>query len=111
MGAQKNRLIETVLLSTHNRIWFRNKKIIFLLRTLNLSSVHDNMYVLSTLEHQYTSFSKIHSTETMIWVWPLAGVTTYVIEWMLQTCSMAPSLIYTVSFPLHKIIQIRLCQN
>ena len=28
MGAQKNRLIETVLLSTHNiRFWLRNKKI------------------------------------------------------------------------------------
>ena len=34
--AQRNRLIETVLLSTHNKMfWFRNKKIIFLLHTLN----------------------------------------------------------------------------
>ena len=33
--AQKNRLIEKVLLSTHNMFWLRNKKIIFLLRTLN----------------------------------------------------------------------------
>ena len=34
-GAQKNRLIETVLLSTHNiMFWLRNKKNNFLLRTL-----------------------------------------------------------------------------
>ena len=39
------------------------------------------------------------------------GVTTYVIAWMLQTHSMAPSLIYTVSFSLRKIIQISVCQN
>ena len=32
-------------------------------------------------------------------------VATYVIAWMLQTHSMAPSLIYTVSFSLCKIIQ------
>ena len=35
LGAQKNRLIETVLLSTHNMFWMRNKKNIFLLHTLN----------------------------------------------------------------------------
>ena len=29
LGAQKNCLIETVLLSTHNMFWLRNKKIIF----------------------------------------------------------------------------------
>ena len=29
MGAQKNRLIETVLLSTHNMFCFRNKKVNF----------------------------------------------------------------------------------
>ena len=39
------------------------------------------------------------------------GVTTYVIAWMLQTRSMAPSLIYTVSFSLRKIVQISVCQN
>ena len=38
-------------------------------------------------------------------------VTTYVIAWMLQTLSMAPSLIYTVSFSLRKIIQISLCKK
>ena len=40
LDAQKNRLTETVLLSTHNirnMFWLRNKKNIFLLRTLNLS--------------------------------------------------------------------------
>ena len=38
--AQKNRLIETVLLSTHNiMFWFRNKEISFLLHILNLSPV------------------------------------------------------------------------
>ena len=37
LGAQKNRLIETVLLSTHNMFWLRNKKINFLVDTLNLS--------------------------------------------------------------------------
>ena len=36
MGAQKNSLIEMVLLSTHNiMFWLRNKKIIFLVHTLN----------------------------------------------------------------------------
>ena len=35
LGAQKNRLIEAVLLSTQNMFWLRNKKIIFLLCTLN----------------------------------------------------------------------------
>ena len=30
---------------------------------------------------------------------------------MLQTRSMAPSLIYKVSFSLRKIIQISVCQN
>ena len=40
-----------------------------------------------------------------------SGVTTYVIAWMLQTCRMAPSLIYTVSFSLCKIIQISAYQN
>ena len=39
------------------------------------------------------------------------GVTIYVIAWMLQTRSMAPSLIYTVSFSLRKIIQISVFQN
>ena len=34
------------------------------------------------------------------------GVTTYAIAWMLQTRSMAPSLIYTVSFSLRKIIHL-----
>ena len=29
LGAQKNHLIETVLLSTHNMFWLRNKKISF----------------------------------------------------------------------------------
>ena len=29
LGAQKNRPIETVLLSTDNMFWLRNKKIIF----------------------------------------------------------------------------------
>ena len=33
----------------------------------------------------------------------ITGVTTYVIAWMLQTHSMAPSLIYTVSFPFIKL--------
>ena len=33
---------------------------------------------------------------------PRAGITTYVIAWMLQTRSLAPSLIYTVSFPFVK---------
>ena len=38
VGAQKNRLIETVLLSTHNICFgWKIKKNIFLLRTLNLS--------------------------------------------------------------------------
>ena len=36
----------------------------------------------------------------------ISGVTTYVIAWMLQTRSMAPSLIYMISFFLRKIIQI-----
>ena len=36
LGAQKNRLIETVLLSTHNIFWLRNKKINFLVGTLKL---------------------------------------------------------------------------
>ena len=35
LGAQKNRLIETVLLSTLNMFWLKNKKVIFLLRTFN----------------------------------------------------------------------------
>ena len=39
------------------------------------------------------------------------GVTFYVIAWMLQTCSMAPSLIYMVSFSLRKFIQISVSQN
>ena len=34
-----------------------------------------------------------------------------IITWMLQTRSMTPSLIYTVSFSLRKIIQISVCQN
>ena len=34
------------------------------------------------------------------------GVTTYAIAWMLQTHSMAPSLIYTISFSLCKIIHL-----
>ena len=34
------------------------------------------------------------------------GVTTYAIAWMLQTRSMAPSLIYMVSFSLRKIIHL-----
>ena len=29
MGAQKNRLVETVLLSTHNMFWLRNKELNF----------------------------------------------------------------------------------
>ena len=29
LGAQKNRLIETVLLSTHDMFWLREKKLIF----------------------------------------------------------------------------------
>ena len=33
LGAQKNRLVETALLSTHNMFWLRNKKNIFLLHT------------------------------------------------------------------------------
>ena len=33
LNAQKNRLIETILLNIHNM--FKNKKVIFLLRTLN----------------------------------------------------------------------------
>ena len=40
LGANKNRLIETVLLSTHNMFWLRNKKISFLLHTLDLSPVN-----------------------------------------------------------------------
>ena len=40
-----------------------------------------------------------------------SGVTTYVIAWMLQIRSMAPSLIYTVSFCFRKIIQISVCKN
>ena len=39
------------------------------------------------------------------------AVTTYVITWMLQTRSMAPSLIYKVSFSLRNIKQISVCQN
>ena len=35
LGAQKNRLIETALLSTLNMSWLKNKKIIFALHTLN----------------------------------------------------------------------------
>ena len=35
----------------------------------------------------------------------------YVIAWVLQTRSMAPSSIYKVSFSLRKIIQISVCQN
>ena len=34
-GAQKNRLIETFFEYTQYMLWLRNKKIIFLLRTLN----------------------------------------------------------------------------
>ena len=34
LGAQKNRLIKTVLLSTHNMFWLRNKKNNFQVRTL-----------------------------------------------------------------------------
>ena len=41
----------------------------------------------------------------------VTGVTTYVIAWMLQTRSMGPSLIYTVSFSLGKITQISVCQK
>ena len=37
LGAKKNRLIETVLLSTHNMFWMRNKKISFSEHSLNLS--------------------------------------------------------------------------
>ena len=36
----------------------------------------------------------------------VSRVTTYVIAWMLQTRSMTPSLIYTVSFSLRKVVQI-----
>ena len=39
------------------------------------------------------------------------GVTNYIVAWMLQTYSMTPSLIYKVSFSLHNIIQISVCQN
>ena len=35
LGAQKNRLIETVLLITHNMLRLRNKKIKISLRTFN----------------------------------------------------------------------------
>ena len=35
LDAQKNCLMETVLLSTHNLLWLIHKKIIFLLRTIN----------------------------------------------------------------------------
>ena len=39
LGAQKNHLNETVLLSNpQHMFWLRNKKIIFLLRTLNFKS-------------------------------------------------------------------------
>ena len=45
LGTQKNRLIETVLLSTHNKymFWLRNKKIIFLLLTLNQKLVNNKI--------------------------------------------------------------------
>ena len=35
LGAQKNRLIETALLSTNNMIWLRNKKIMFIYTLLS----------------------------------------------------------------------------
>ena len=34
LGAQKNRLIGTVLLSTHNMFWLRKRKLFFFVRTL-----------------------------------------------------------------------------
>ena len=41
----------------------------------------------------------------------ITGVTNYVIACMLPTRSMAPSLIYKVSFSLRTILQISVCQN
>ena len=38
-------------------------------------------------------------------------VITYVIAWKLQARSLAPSLIYKVSFFIRKIIRISVCQN
>ena len=41
VGCSKNRLLETVLLSTHNMFWLSNKKNYFQLRTLNWGPVND----------------------------------------------------------------------
>ena len=43
LGAQKNRLIETVLLSTHNMFWLINKKINFQLPTFIWRPVYIKM--------------------------------------------------------------------
>ena len=47
LGAQKNRLIETVLLSTHNMFWLRNKKNNFLVE-LESTSILDIYFILDT---------------------------------------------------------------
>ena len=51
----------------------------------------EDYFCLGMLDHPL--FSRYHG---------IPGVTTYVIAWMLQTHSMAPSLIYT-GFPFDKL--------
>ena len=46
LGAYKNRLVETVLLSTHNMFWLRNKKNNFLLHTFILGPGEINMVII-----------------------------------------------------------------
>ena len=73
LGAQKNRLIETVLLSTHNIcFWLRNKKNSFQLPTLiwklknNLISDYPHLN-LSTSPYSHTAYNIFRTGN--LWDW------------------------------------------
>ena len=71
LGAQRNRLIETVLLSTHNMFWLINRKIKFPLRTLNRSHVHIsnvNPYHANNIFVLKLSFVTVDMTD-MYWIY------------------------------------------
>ena len=54
-GAQKKRLIETVLLSTQNIVWLRNMKYDFSLRTLIWRPRRSYLYVICKLHLAFLS--------------------------------------------------------
>ena len=56
--------------------------------SINRSQIH--------AQHGHLQLLLIHLNMILQIRYLTAGVTTYVIAWMLQTCSMAPSLTYTV---------------